>query len=58
MPVTTGPYEIHTQARGPHWIAWLTLEGDIRPHRSMVFVARSEDEAEARARAWAERSSD
>jgi hypothetical protein len=50
----SGSYEIHTQARGPHWIAWLTRDGETAPYRSVVLVAASQDEAEARARRWAE----
>jgi hypothetical protein len=50
-----GSYEIHTQARGPHWIGWITRAGDSAPHRSIVVVAATEQEAEQRARLWAER---
>jgi hypothetical protein len=52
------PYQVHTEARGPHWIAWITLEGAEKPHQSVILVARTEAEAAARARAWAERASD
>jgi hypothetical protein len=47
------PYEIHTEARGPHWIAWLTREGSTKPDRSVVLVAATEQEAEERAKRWA-----
>jgi hypothetical protein len=47
-------YEIHTEARGPHWIGWITREGDAKPERSVVLVAASREEAVARARHWAE----
>ena len=53
-----GSYEIHSKARGPHWIAWITRDGSGKPDRSVVLVAGSEKEAEARARSWAEQSSD
>jgi hypothetical protein len=47
-------YEIHTEARGPHWIAWVTRGGSAKPDRSAVLVAASQEEAEARARRWAD----
>lgn len=52
--MTTGPYEIHTEARGKHWIGWITRGGDARPERSVVLVAASREEAVTRARRWAE----
>jgi hypothetical protein len=56
-PGTTGPYQIHTEARGPHWISWITREGNAKPDRSVVLVAATRDEAEERARRWAEQTS-
>ena len=59
-PVGTGaggPYEIHSEARGPHWIAWITRAGSAKPDRSVILVAASQEEAEARARSWAEQTS-
>jgi hypothetical protein len=47
-------YVIHSQARGPHWIAWVSRGGDSKPERSVVLVGRTQEEAEARARQWAE----
>jgi hypothetical protein len=51
-----GPYEIHTEARGSHWISWITRGGSQKPDRSIVLVAASQAEAEARARLWAGQS--
>ena len=51
---TNQPYQIHTEARGPHWIAWISRPGDIKPERSIVLVAASQAEADERARRWAE----
>jgi hypothetical protein len=51
----TTPYQVHTEARGPHWIAWITRPGQTKPDQSVVLVAASEAEAAARARQWAER---
>lgn len=54
MSHTAGAFEIHTEARGPHWIAWITRPGSSKPDRSVVLVAATEQEAEERARRWAE----
>lgn len=49
---TTGA-EIHSEQRGPHWIAWVSdVKG--KPQGSVVLVGQTRDEAEARARLWAE----
>jgi hypothetical protein len=55
MPGSPQPYQVHTEARGPHWIGWITRGDSQKPYRSVVLVAASQEEAEARARAWAER---
>jgi len=47
-------WEIHTEARGPHWIGWVTRGTSTQPDRSVVLVAATKEEAEARARQWAE----
>ena len=47
-------YQVHSQARGPHWIAWISSTPDGKPDRSIVLVAASQQEAEERARRWAE----
>jgi hypothetical protein len=52
-----GSYQIHTQSRGPHWIAWISRGADGKPERSIVLVAASEAEAEERARRWADQQS-
>ena len=51
---TTGPFDIHSAARGPHWIAWVSRPGSEGPERSIVLIGETQDEAVARARAWAE----
>jgi hypothetical protein len=50
----TSPYEIHSEARGPHWIAWITRGGAAKPERSVVVVGATQAEAEASAKQWAE----
>ena len=57
MATNSGPYEIHTEARGPHWIAWITRAGALKPDRSIVLVAETQEKAEARARQFAEQLS-
>jgi hypothetical protein len=46
--------EIRSEARGSHWIAWVSRDGDLKPHRSVVLVGQTQDEALANARRWAE----
>ncbi len=55
--VTTrdGAFEIRSEAHGPHWIAWLARAGDETPDRAVVLVGETQEEAEQRARLWAER---
>lgn len=52
----SGPYQIHTEARGPHWVAWITRGADTKPENSVILVAASKEDAEARARKWAEQA--
>ena len=54
MTTTAGSYTIHTEARGPHWVAWLTVGSDQKPERSIILIAATQQEAEARARQWAD----
>jgi hypothetical protein len=50
----TSPYEIHSEARGPHWVAWVTRGSGTKPDRSVLIVGRTQDDAEAGAKQWAE----
>jgi hypothetical protein len=54
---TPNSYQIHTEARGSHWIAWVSRDGSGKPDRAIVIVAASEEEAADRARQWAEQTS-
>ena len=56
MPTTSGSYQIHTEARGPHWIAWVSRDGSGKPDRSVILVAENKQKAEANAQKWAEQS--
>ncbi len=50
-----GSFEVHTEARGKHWVAWVTRPGDANPVRSVVIVAQTREEAERRGQQWAGR---
>jgi hypothetical protein len=52
----TGSYVIGSEARGPHWIAWIVRGDNSKPDRRIVLVGETQEEAEARAREFAERS--
>jgi hypothetical protein len=54
MSPITGPYQIHSEARGSHWVAWVTRDGASKPEQSTLIVGATQEEAEAKARAWAE----
>jgi hypothetical protein len=54
MAGQTTTFEIHSEARGPHWVAWLTAPGGPGPYQSVLHVGASKEEAEARARSWAD----
>ncbi len=47
-------FQVHSEARGPHWVSWITLPGQNSPYRSVLVVGASKEEAEARARKWGE----
>jgi len=57
MVASPGPYQIRSEAHGLHWIAWISRDASGQPDRSIVLVGQTQEEAEARARAWAEQSS-
>jgi hypothetical protein len=57
MPAPTGSYQIHSEERGPHWIAWVSRDGTGKPDRSVILVGENQQKAEANARLWAEQSS-
>lgn len=57
MQTTGGTYQIHSEARGPHWIAWVSRDGSGKPDRSVILIGKTKAAAEANASAWAEQSS-
>jgi len=50
-PNSTRP--VRSEARGPHWVAWIPDAGG-KPLYSVVLVGKTQKEAEARARMWAD----
>jgi hypothetical protein len=56
MSTAPGSYQIHAEARGPHWIAWVSRDASGKPDRSVILVGETKEKAEANARRWAEQS--
>jgi hypothetical protein len=54
--MATGSFEVHSEARGPHWIAWISRDGSGKPDRSIVIIGATQEEAESRARDFARKS--
>ncbi len=50
-------YEVKSEARGAHWVAWITRGGSAKPEQSVIIVGATQAEAEASARQWAETQS-
>ena len=48
----SGVFEVHSEQRGHHWVAWLTRGGDPNPVHAVLLVGQTREEAEARARDW------
>ena len=46
---------VRSEARGPHWVAWIP-DANGKPERSVVLVGETREEAEERARLWAEQN--
>ena len=44
---------VHSEARGPHWVAWVP-DDKGKPVNSVILVGQTQEEAETRARAWAD----
>jgi hypothetical protein len=55
MPTSTS-YQVHTEAHGSHWVSWITREGSTKPDRSVLLIAATQEEAETRAKLWAEQT--
>jgi hypothetical protein len=57
MATSPGSYQIHSEARGPHWIAWVSRDDSGKPDRAVVLVGENREKAEANAQRWADQSS-
>lgn len=53
-PADRRQLDIRSEARGPHWVAWAVKPGETKPLGSVVVVGETQEEAESRARAWAD----
>ncbi len=53
---TASSYQIHTEARGPHWIAWVSRDGSGKPERAVILVGETKAKAEANAERWAQQN--
>lgn len=51
----TSASRIRSEARGPHWVAWVA-DASGKPEGAVVLVGETQEEAEARARMWAEQN--
>ena len=47
-------FDIKTESRGAHWIAWVTRGASDKPLDSVILVGQTRDEAESQARKWAD----
>ena len=52
---STDSGRVQSEARGGHWVAWIA-GADGKPQGAVVLVGETREEAEERAKAWAERA--
>ena len=55
MMTDTMNFDIKTESRGAHWIAWVTRGAGDKPLDSVILVGRTRDEAASEARTWADK---
>ena len=48
-------FDIKTESRGAHWIAWVTRGASDKPLDSVILVGQTRDEAVAEASIWADK---
>jgi hypothetical protein len=51
---TTAQGTIRSEPRGPHWVAWIA-DANGKPVDAVVLVGETQEEAERRAKLWAEK---
>ncbi|MEE2609655.1 MAG: hypothetical protein VX992_03105 [Acidobacteriota bacterium] len=47
-------FDVRSEVKGAHWIAWVVRSGHDTPEGSVVLVGQTQEDAETRARQWAE----
>ncbi|HNV02160.1 MAG TPA: hypothetical protein PLE61_06025 [Vicinamibacterales bacterium] len=52
--MSAAEFEVRSEKSGGHWVAWIVRTPDGKPDQSVRIVGRTREEAEARARDWAE----
>ena len=52
---TDKDFDIKTESRGAHWIAWVTRGASDKPLNSVILVGQTRDEAKSRAYTWADK---
>ncbi|HAK57050.1 MAG: hypothetical protein QF463_08980 [Vicinamibacterales bacterium] len=50
-------FDVRSEAKGAHWIAWIVRAGEDSPDGSVVIVGQTQEEAESHARQWAAQQS-
>jgi len=53
MATSNSSRDVRSEARGPHWVAWIP-DSNGKPAGSVVVVGKTREEAEERARQWEE----
>ena len=46
-------FDVRSEAKGAHWIAWVVRSGPDTPEGSVVLVGHTQEDPETRARQWA-----
>ena len=54
-PTDQSRSRIRSEARGPHWVAWIP-DVNGKPENSVVLVGETKEEAEERAVKWADQT--
>ena len=48
-------FDIRSEERGSHWVAWLQNSESQKPQDAVILIGANAEQAEERARRWAER---
>ena len=55
MTIQKTDFDIKTESRGAHWIAWVTRVGSDAPVDPIILVGQTQEEAASQARTWADK---